>query len=1591
MADLDRRRAIGGLLLVIALALVLRLIGSGWGGQNLLHPDERFLAMVTASLESNENVFDYFNTAESTLNPENAGSRPNFVYGTYPLIMVRLLGEVVGWSGFLELKAVGRLVSAGWDLLTIWIVYLLGARLADRRTGLLAAFFLAVTVLHIQQSHYFTVDLAQTFFVTLALYLAVRICEPQPSPENETSIGVAGLLRRSRLGISTTFAVVAAAAVAAKLSAAPVVLLLPAAHLARLLQEERTRRVDAALPILVVLATSGLVFGLTFRVLQPYAFVGPGFFDLGLNPRWVQAIEGLRSLTGPEADWPPAMQWARRSVLYSGKNLVLWGFGLPLGLLAMSGLIAAGRDVLRRGVSPLAIAVVWAAGYFSWQSLASNPTMRYQLPVYPTLAFFAAWLLVRVWRRAAEAPQRAFLRRAVVATGAIVCLVTTVWAAAFTGIYVRPITREAGSRWILAEVPGPVNLMVDTPEGARRQPVAVPYDTRLDSGASFQTRTNAKIGGTIRELTMPGVSIESDRSGAGSESGPPELHAVVSVEGEGGEQSTAVGECTVRDTDGRFRCTLALEAPLDVDLDAQLRVELQLLGDGGRWARLEGGAIANETSWDDGLPLRIDGYDPYGGIYQRELNLELYWNDDQAKRERMLDILHRADYLTISSSRQWASLTRIPERFPLVTTYYRNLVGCPAERSVASCFVDAQVGVFDGELGFELVAVFDSPPSLGPLSINDQPADEAFTVYDHPKVMIFRKTADYDPVRVREIFETVDLDRVIPKPPGHFGRQPADLMLPDERFERQKAGGTWRQRFPPEALVNRHPAVAAVAWYLALALLGLGTAPLVRWALPGLTDRGLPLARGFGLLLLAWTVWILGSLGVSVGPELVRVIALAMITVGAFAIWKRRESWLRDDNGWRHRLITAEGLFLVFFLIGLGVRFVNPDLWHPAHGGEKPMDLTYFTASLKTVTFPPYDPWFAGGYINYYYYGFVIVGQLALGLGIQPSVAYNLALPTLVALAAAGAFSVASNMVAAAAPRSGTRNRPVRPELAGVLAATAVTLLGNLHPIRMFVGGLVSLGAKAGGGAVSAITAGIGRLVSGEPLPIPSHHWFWNPTRIIPDPDVMPITEVPAFTLIYGDLHAHLMDLPQVLLAMAFSLAVLVGWPPGAGRGRRLVAVALGALAVGAMRPTNTWSYYPFLALGMIAVAWARLLVADRLPDRIRLFRAALWAAAFAILTRIFYLPFDAWFGMGYSELVYWDRSRTPLAIYLEHWAPFLFPVATWLVLEVRDWLAATPISAVRPLRRHLGWLLVLGVAAVAGLAALLTLGVAIGWLVWPLLVMAGLLLLRRDVEPGRRFALLAVGLGLGLTLVVELVTLKFDLGRMNTVFKFYFVAWALLGVVAAAGLWWRAADRSARRSWATGLWWVVAISLLAGAAVFPLRAIPAKARDRMAAEAPFGLDGLAYLEHAVHHDQGRKLVLAEDLAAIRWLQRNVTGSPVVVEANIPEYRWGSRIAINTGLPSVVGWNWHQRQQRAYATDRWVWDRVNAVGDFYGTGDRSLVRRFLDRYDVEWIVVGQLERAYYPEEGLQKFQEWQGDLWRLAWREGETSIYEVLP
>jgi uncharacterized membrane protein len=152
----------------------------------------------------------------------------------------------------------------------------------------------------------------------------------------------------------------------------------------------------------------------------------------------------------------------------------------------------------------------------------------------------------------------------------------------------------------------------------------------------------------------------------------------------------------------------------------------------------------------------------------------------------------------------------------------------------------------------------------------------------------------------------------------------------------------------------------------------------------------------------------------------------------------------------------------------------------------------------------------------------------------------------------------------------------------------------------------------------------------------------------------------------------------------------------------------------------------------------------------------------------------------------------------------------------------------------------------------------------------------------------------------------------------------------------------------------------------------------------------MAFVESAVYYDLDTPLELGQDYLAIRWMQENVSGSPVIVEANQVEYHWGTRYTVYTGLPGVVGWNWHQRQQRTLTPHDWVFSRVEDVNTFYETTDLDFVINFLERYQVSYIIVGQLEQAKYSPEGISKFYEESGSLWELVYQNQDTMIYKTL-
>ena len=1745
------------LIAVVGVAAYLRLVGLDWDEGFHLHPDERFLALVESAIQPVDSLRAYFDTTTSTLNPNNVGYG-FFVYGTFPVFLVRYVAEWVGKASYYEVYLVGRVLSAAADLLTLVVLFLIGRRLFGLRVGLLAAALYGAAALPIQQSHFFTVDTFTNLFAVASFLFAVRAM----LKHNWLDYPLFGLM----LGLG----------MASKISIFPLALILILALALRVRREWEATGIGAddepepatpwrrrltsryAVRAVVGLAIAGLVTVITFRVFQPYAFLppnsGPSVEELQFgslmrligrvgdpigmrpNPAWLSQMAEVRRQVSGYADIPPNHQWGHRlPLIFPWINMVRVGMGWPLGIMCWLAFAWALWEIGRRhrGSERLILPVVWTALFFTWQGIGWVKTMRYFLPVYPFLILLAAWALITLWDRVqallAERGAPRWHWSALFSGGlaAVVVLSAYGWGFAVSRIYTRPVTRVAASRWMLEHVPSDVTLEFSTPTGPRRYQLGLPNNW-LPPGQPTDDPTRPAVEYTFLvndiaqpySFTMPfGGTLTTLR-----------LNHVVDPEGRAGPETLRVQLAT--SPDGRVilaegTVTSDFEPADDprgqsyeltfgpVELNAGETYTLILKPEGGPLV-LSGATVATEGAWDDPVPLSIEPYNVWGAQYQG-YELQIHWEDTEDKRARMQYILDRADYLTISSNRFYDAMRRNPQRYPLTIAYYRAL--------------------FSGELGFDLVADFTSRPNLGPIEFYDDNAEEAWTVYDHPRVLIFRKAARYDPERTAAILNAVDLDSVVrliaKDAPGPVARLPLPKSV--SHPEVAEGGAITASSGPadwtPERrdIYSRVQPLAVIVWWALIALIGWAAFPLLYVIFPGLPDRAYPISRVFGLLIGAWLAWMAASLRLLPWGGWSGLLALFLLAAASAAlIAPRREAfttWLRAN---RRHILLVEGLLGALFLFFVLVRVGNPDLWHPAYGGEKPMDLAYFNAVLKSRAFPPYDPWFAGGTINYYYFGFVLVGLPVGMLGMPVTLAYNLIVPTLFALTGGGAFSAAYNLVArseddapgglegeedpaADLPASPTLGAVLRAwphispdDLAGVLhigqgraggltayrqavlaglgATVLAVVLGNLDEIRTLLWGLAELGAGVAAyptrllPGLSDVVRGLSiTLRDGQPLPVGLGEWYWNATRLIPVPisetgtplEIGPITEFPFFTFLYADLHAHMIAMPLTLAALVWAIGQVRGaahsetrLPPALG----LVNGFVGALVIGALRPTNTWDWPTYLLIGAGALALAHLyrrndraalpalgagiagaalvgggayfflvsagsaapesnavlmvaaalalggllagyglglaIVRPRLHEDGELHEGVYsWVTLLGVLVRggllaagtvVLYLPYILNYEQGYTRFIPWEGSRTPLWAYLDILGLFLFLIASWLACETWAWLREAREQGKRLRRAHLLPLFG-GVIVAVGLVALVVsrgypvAGVALPGSVWALA-----LFFRPGQSAEKRLALALLALALMLSLGVEVVVLQGDVGRMNTVFKFYLQVWLLLAIVAGAALSWLWPALTRAPAWLRTAW----VSALAGlaflAVLYPLVATRAKVADRWAPEAPHTLDGMAYMRYAERYENGVVFSLRPDYLALRWLQDNIEGRPVVLEAQTVEYHWGSRVSVYTGLPTVLGWNWHQRQQRPDQSPE-VWERAAAIVEMYNTPDVARTLELLDRYGVELIVVGDLERAYYDPLGLEKFRQMaeQGSLSVLYDREN-TVIYRVV-
>jgi uncharacterized membrane protein len=294
------------------------------------------------------------------------------------------------------------------------------------------------------------------------------------------------------------------------------------------------------------------------------------------------------------------------------------------------------------------------------------------------------------------------------------------------------------------------------------------------------------------------------------------------------------------------------------------------------------------------------------------------------------------------------------------------------------------------------------------------------------------------------------------------------------------------------------------------------------------------------------------------------------------------------------------------------------------------------------------------------------------------------------------------------------------------------------------------------------------------------------------------------------------------------------------------------------------------------------------------------------------------------------------------------------------------------------------------GSAAVAVSGFCLLGVLLALLVVVAVSVVGRGATRTRQAVLACVGLAFSLHLLVELVVLRGDISRMNTVFKLYLQSWLLLSVAAPAlALHWL--RQHPRYGLLRVAWWTGTALLGVAALLYPVLAVPSRIESRLNSAVTKGLDGDAWMANAMLEHNGLRFAVSGDLQAIEWLRSHVAGQPVIAEANTWPvlYGWGNRYSVHTGLPAVIGWDWHQRQQRAALPDHGVQQRIDDLRRMYETTDPTEALKVARRYGVQLIIVGPLEQACYGTTGMTKFAMLDGGPWRRVYRNEQVAIYQV--
>lgn len=399
MKIFSNHKPIVAILLIFFISLSFRLYGLNWDHAQHLHPDERFLTMVANDIHLPSSLAQYFDSSDSPLNPFNYPQYQFFVYGTFPVFLTKFIAVFFKLDNYEHLVLVGRFLSAIFDSLNIFLLYVLSLKIIKNKYIFLPSLLYALSVLPLQLSHFFAVDTFLTTFILVTFTLLVYNIFPLAA---------------------VTFGL----ALACKISA---IYFLPIIFLFFIQKYLKTKKIFSTLLTAVLCL---FITFLVFHIFQPYAF--NGLFKI--NPHFIDSIKTLQLYSRPDGNFPPSVQWLSKiPLLFSLENIAFWGLGLPLFIIFVISLF---KTNFLKSPPFIGFSLIWILLIYFYQGSQFSHTMRYFLPIYPFICLLIGIYLSKIKSKSTY----------------IFLIIQIFIAIGFISIYSRPHSRVQASSWIYQNI-----------------------------------------------------------------------------------------------------------------------------------------------------------------------------------------------------------------------------------------------------------------------------------------------------------------------------------------------------------------------------------------------------------------------------------------------------------------------------------------------------------------------------------------------------------------------------------------------------------------------------------------------------------------------------------------------------------------------------------------------------------------------------------------------------------------------------------------------------------------------------------------------------------------------------------------------------------------------------------------------------------------------------------------------------------------------------------------------------------------------------------------------------------------------------------